>query len=248
MIRKCRFNIFIVFLLAFAKPVWAGVTAESLVNRLDEVRGYRDQGFAFDITNVSYKKDKEPRTNTLSVKVFNDKSLIRFESPARERGRAILKEDSNMWLYIPGTRRVIRIAPSQRLIGETSNGDVVGTNFSRDYSAKIVGEETVEGEEYWLLELTSSTSGVAYAKVKVWMAKAEGNQPLKSEFYSRSDRLLKTAFYKGYKSYSGEMKVHKLLLVDALMQDNYTWMKFDNYRLEELNPAIFQKASLGRLN
>ncbi|WP_232053645.1 outer membrane lipoprotein-sorting protein [Microbulbifer sp. GL-2] len=160
----------------------------------------------------------------------------------------MLKEDSNMWLYIPGTRRVIRIAPSQRLIGETSNGDVVGTNFSRDYSAKIVGEETVEGKEFWLLELTSSTPGVAYAKVKVWMGKGEGHQPLKSEFYSRSDRLLKTAFYKDYKSYSGEMKVHKLLLVDALMQDNYTWMKFDNYRLEELNPAIFQKASLGRLN
>jgi len=248
MIRKCRFNIFVVLLIAVARPVWAEVTAESLVNRLDEVRGYRDQGFAFNITNVSYTKDKEPRTNTLSVKVFNDKSLIRFESPARERGRAMLKEGSNMWLYIPGTRRVIRIAPSQRLIGETSNGDVVGTNFSRDYSAKIVGEETVEGEEVWLLELTSSTSGVAYAKVKVWMAKAEGNQPLKSEFYSRSDRLLKTAFYKDYKSYSGEIKLHKLLLVDALMQDNYTWMKFDNYRLEELNPAIFQKAYLGRLN
>ncbi|WP_444945218.1 outer membrane lipoprotein-sorting protein [Microbulbifer sp. VTAC004] len=245
---KYRFGFWIVFLLAFSLSSKAEVTAEYLVNRLDEVRGYRDQGFVFDITNISYKKDKEPRTNTLSVKVFNDKSLIRFESPARERGRTMLKEDSNMWLYIPGTRRIIRIAPSQRLIGETSNGDVVGTNFSRDYRAKIVGEESVEEQEYWLLELTSTASGVAYTKVKVWMAKADGHQPLKSEFYSRSDRLLKTAFYKEYKKYSGELKVHKILLVDALMQDNYTWMKFDNYQLEALDPAIFQKASLGRLN
>ncbi|MFA0790797.1 outer membrane lipoprotein-sorting protein [Microbulbifer echini] len=246
--KKNRFDFLVLLLLALSMPGRADVTAESLVNQLDEVRGYKDQGFAFNITNVSYKKDKEPRTNTLSVKVYNDKSLIHFESPAREKGRAMLKEDSNMWLYIPGTRRVIRIAPSQRLIGETSNGDVVGTNFSSDYSAKIVGEEALEGQEYWMLALTSVTSGVAYAKVKVWMAKAEGHQPLKSEFYSRSGRLLKTAFYKEYKRYDGKLKLHKLLLVDALMQDNYTWMKFDGYRLEQLDQAIFQKASLGKLN
>ncbi|WP_226647805.1 outer membrane lipoprotein-sorting protein [Microbulbifer variabilis] len=246
--KKGRFSFIVGLLLTLSVSARAEVTAESLVNRLDEVRGYRDQGFVFDITNISYKKDKEPRTNTLNVKVFNDKSLIRFESPAREKGRAMLKEDANMWLYIPGTRRVIRIAPSQRLIGETSNGDVVGTNFSRDYHAEIIGEETLEGQDYWLLELISTASGVAYAKVKVWMAKSEGNQPFKSEFYSKSDRLLKTAFYKEFKSYDGELKLHKLLLVDALMQDNYTWMKFDDYRLEKLDQAIFQKASLGKLN
>ncbi|WP_444898443.1 outer membrane lipoprotein-sorting protein [Microbulbifer sp. SSSA003] len=246
--KRSRFIFFVGFLFSLVVPAVAEVTAESLVNRLDEVRGYKDQGFVFNITNISYKKDKEPRTNTLSVKVFNDKSLIHFESPAREKGRAMLKEGNNMWLYIPGTRRVIRIAPSQRLIGETSNGDVVGTNFSRDYRAEIIGEETLEGQDYWLLELTSTASGVAYAKVKVWMEKTEGNQPFKSEFYSRSDRLLKTAFYKEYKTFGDELKLHKLLLVDALLQENYTWMKFDDYRLKELDQAIFQKASLGKLN
>ncbi|WP_444927544.1 outer membrane lipoprotein-sorting protein [Microbulbifer sp. TRSA002] len=234
--------------LLFSYSSYASVSAESLVNKLDDFRGFRDQGFSFDITNISYKKDKEPRTNKLSVKVFNEQSLIQFLAPAREKGRAMLKESANMWLYIPGTRRVIRIAPSQRLIGETSNGDVVGANFSRDYTAELQGQETVDGEAYWVLYLSAKSSGVAYDKVKIWMAQGEGNLPLKGEFYTRSGRLLKTAHYKEFKQFEGELKLHKLLLVDALIDESYTWMKFDDYRLESLDPAIFQKGSLGRLN
>ncbi|MCO1334760.1 outer membrane lipoprotein-sorting protein [Microbulbifer sp. OS29] len=242
------FPVLILSCLLFSELGYAAVTAESLVNRLDDFRGFRDRGFTFDITNISYKKEKEPRTNKLSVKVFNEQSLIQFMAPAREKGRAMLRENANMWLYIPGTRRVIRIAPSQRLIGETSNGDVVGANFSKDYKAELKGQEIVEGEIYWILQLSASTSGVAYEKVNVWMSQSADNRPFKAEFYTRSGRLLKTAYYKEFKHYEGELKLHKLLLVDALVEDSHTWMKFDDYRFENLDPAIFQKGSLGRLN
>ncbi|MFS1525520.1 outer membrane lipoprotein-sorting protein [Microbulbifer sp. 2304DJ12-6] len=160
----------------------------------------------------------------------------------------MLKENTNMWLYIPGTRRLIRVAPSQRLLGEISNGDVVGASFSNNYDAEIYGEESIVGKEYWVLKLTAKYPSVTYSSVKVWMEKYAGNKPFKSEFYSRSKRLLKTAYYKEYKFYEGELKLHKLLLVDALMKDSYTWMRFDDYRLEVLDAAIFQKESLGRLN
>lgn len=220
---------------------------DKLVEALDDYRGYRDQGFTFSITNISYKKDKDPKKNELSVKVLGGQSLVRFEAPARDKGRAMLKEGKNMWLSIPGTRRVIRIAPSQRLIGETSNSDVVGTNFSENYQATLEGEERIENVDYWVLALNSKVLGLAYDHIKVWFSKGTELRPLKSEFYTRSNKLLKTAYYKDFKQFGDQVKVHKLLLVDGLISDNYTWMKFDDYQLRALNETEFQKSSLTNL-
>ena len=220
---------------------------DELVVALDDYRGYRDQGFSFSITNISYKKNKDPKKNELSVKVLGNQSLVHFDAPARDKGRAMLKEGKNMWLSIPGTRRVIRIAPSQRLIGETSNSDVVGTNFSEHYQAALQGEETIEGVNYWVLALSSKDTGLAYDHIKVWFSQQSGQRPLKSEFYTRSNKLLKTAYYKGFKEFANKVKVHKLLLVDGLIKDNYTWMKFDDYKLRSLNETEFQKSALTNL-
>ena len=220
---------------------------DELLVALDGYRGYRDQGFTFSITNISYKKDKDPKKNELSVKVLGEQSLVRFDAPARDKGRAMLKEGKNMWLSIPGTRRVIRIAPSQRLIGETSNSDVVGTNFSENYRATLQGEERIENVNYWVLNLSSKDSGLAYDHIKVWLAQTKEHRPLKSEFYTRSNKLLKTAYYKDFKQFGDQVKVHKLLLVDGLMKDHYTWMKFDDYRVRALNETEFQKSALTNL-
>ena len=116
-------------------------SATELVEIIDSYRGLSNAGFSFDITNVSYKAARDSRTNKLSVDVKAANSLVRFQSPARQQGRVLLKQDNDMWLYIPGTRKVIRISPAQRLLGETSNADVTGSNFSRDYNANIVTNE-----------------------------------------------------------------------------------------------------------
>ncbi len=219
-------------------------TVNELMQSLDEFRGYKDQGFQFKIRNISYRGNRDPRENSLSIQVLNEQSLVRFEAPVREKGRAMLKEGDNIWLYIPGTRKVIRVAPSQRLLGEASNADVVGTNFTQDYNGKVLGEVKVDGQSLWLLELSANSISAPYARVKVWLESAPPYKPNKSEFYTRSGKLLKTAFYKEFKHYDGQEKVHKLLLVDAVMKENYTWMKFDDYEKVELQPAQFQKSAL----
>jgi hypothetical protein len=109
-----------------------------LLDTIDSYRGYQGQGFSFDIINMSFRPDTKTRENKLKVKVLGSKSLVEFMSPKREKGRALLKDDSNLWLYIPGTRKTIRVAAAQRLLGETSNGDVLGTSFSQDYQVESV--------------------------------------------------------------------------------------------------------------
>jgi len=216
-------------------------SASQLMRIIDSYRGLNSDGFSFDITNVSYKENRDSRTNQLSVDVKQDNSLVKFQSPARQQGRILLKKNSDMWLYIPGTRKVIRISPAQRLLGETSNADVTGSNFSRDYSGIIIPQDN---PEHIQLVLSAKENNMSYQKVIFWLQNQAPFKPIKSEYYARSGKLLKTAQYKAFKEFNGELKVHKMLLSDPLISGSYTWMLFDNYRSSELPDALFNKEAI----
>lgn len=225
----------------------SSLTAAMLVEKIDAFRGLNDAGFSFDITNVSYKAGREPRTNQLSVDVKALKSLVTFESPARQKGRVLLKQDNDMWLYIPGTRKVIRISPAQRLLGETSNGDVTGSNLAMDYDASLSSDKNDTQQGQIKLTLTAKTKSVTYHQVVFWLEQVAPYKPLRSEYYARSGKLLKTADYKAFKDFNGQLKIHKMLLTDPLIEGSYTWMLFDNYRASDLPDARFNKEAIVNL-
>ncbi len=220
-------------------------SAESLLNRIDGLRGYQNTGFSFNVVNVSFRPDEDAKQNQLAVKVLNDKSLVEFLAPAREKGRAMLKEGNDMWLFIPGTRRVIRISPAQRLLGETSNGDVVGINYSKHYTVTKSIED--ESSDTFQLDLVAREKQTLYHRVKFWIQKEPPYLPVKSEYYSQTGKLLKTAHFKEFKIFDGEQKLHKLLLVDPLREGYYTWMLFDDYKKESMSDTAFNKSNLTKL-
>jgi hypothetical protein len=219
--------------------------AAQLLTIIDSYRGLNTKGFSFDITNVSYKSNRDSRTNQLSVDVKQGNSLVKFKSPARQQGRILLKKQSDMWLYIPGTRKVIRISPAQRLLGETSNADVTGSNFSRDYVAEIMSQ--TDKPDHIKLVLKAKKNSMSYQQVIFWLQNQVPFKPIKSEYYARSGKLLKTAEYKVFKSFDGELKIHKMLLSDPLIEGSYTWMLFDNYRSSELPDGLFNKEAIVNL-
>lgn len=236
------------FMLFFAGSTMATpIPANVLVEKIDSFRGLGTAGFSFEITNISFKNNKKSNSNKLSVAVQDDNSLVKFESPARQRGRVLLKKADDMWLYVPGTRKVIRISPAQRLLGETSNGDVVGSNFSGDYDAAIVTTEQDKQNGHIKLELTANKRKLSYQKVVFWLTDDEKHKPVRSEYFARSGKLLKIAHYKDFKDFGGQLMIHKMLLEDPLIKGSSTWMMFDNYRPTELPLAMFNKEAIVNL-
>jgi len=158
----------------------------------------------------------------------------------------MLFEGRNLWLKIPRTRKVIRISPAQRLMGEASNGDVAATNFSLDYKPVLVGEEEVEGALCFHLTLTAVDRRVTYHKIEYWVIKETG-KPFKSMHYSVSEKLLKVVYYKSFEKLNGQEKISRLLLINPLVKGNYTWMIYKNYQREDLGEHLFRKENLNRL-
>ncbi len=228
--------------------------AQKIVEQIDSYRGFKGESFSFVIHNISYSKrgkgdnaETRSKENKLRVSVLAEQSLVQFLEPVREKGRVILKEGRNMWLYMPGTSKVIRITPSQRLIGEASNGDVTGTNFSFDYTPSIIGHEVINEQNTIKLEMVANQRGATYERIEFFVTDDERHLPVQSNYYARSGKLLKQAFYREFKEFDGQTKIHKMMLRNPLLKDSVTWLMFDEFKREEINPAMFNKDSLSRL-
>lgn len=220
-------------------------TATEIIVAADQFRGYQDQKFQLSIQIIS----TQPKgTEKSSIQVFADgeSSLAKFLSPARSKGQLILSAGSNMWIKLPRGSKVIRISPAQRLLGQVSNGDVASVNFSEDYDAELINQEEIEGELCYKLVLTAKNKSATYKKIEYWVGK-KSQRPVQSKHYSLSGKLLKTAFYREFKPFGNKILLSRLLLVDAIKKDHYTWMLYKGYKAEDFPDSFFRKETLSQI-
>jgi outer membrane lipoprotein-sorting protein len=166
--------------------------------------------------------------------------------PASERGQIILMKDSDLWIFLPDVSQPVRLSLSQRLTGQVANGDLARANFSGDYTPKLLRTEEIEGQTYHVLELTAATRGVTYHRVLYWVNQASG-RPYKAEFYSLSNRLLKTARYENYKQMLGAVRPTRLVFQDALRKGEQSILDYYDMKPRDLPDRVFTKEYLRRL-
>jgi hypothetical protein len=99
------------------------ITAEEILLKADEARAPRES-FLLKTNFVQYKNGKDDQKASIDVYVnaknkYN--SLARFLLPQYNKDRILLNSKDAVWIFIPGTKRVIRLSASQRLFGEPDN-------------------------------------------------------------------------------------------------------------------------------
>ncbi|MDZ7331056.1 MAG: outer membrane lipoprotein-sorting protein [candidate division KSB1 bacterium] len=194
----------------------------------------------------NFKNDKLEDSSDFEVMIKGSgKSLVRFLN-SEQKGQYLLMVDDLMWLYMPNTRRPIRVTPLQRLAGNASNGDVARTNFSRDYQATILGEEQVADQACYKLLLTAKTSSATYPRAEYWVTKAE-SKPVKAELYLASGKLCKSVSYDEYELVHGKRLLRKMTLIDRLRNNSHTIMEYLEYEPKELPDKYFNKNYLTQL-
>ncbi|MBI3813642.1 MAG: outer membrane lipoprotein-sorting protein [Nitrospinae bacterium] len=213
------------------------LTPQEILEKVDNIRAPANT-FIFNLKVTVNKADEESDTE-FSVRIKDaKKSLVVFKSPPSNKGRVLLMVEDNMWIYIPWTRNPIRISPQQQMMGRVSNADVARVVFSLDYSV-----ESVEDDK---LTLLAKTKGAAYKGITLWIEK-DTYKPVKSEFYAISGKLLKTAYYKGYKEILGKERPTILEIHDAIKESEISIMEYSNIKIEDTPDAHFQKGFMERV-
>lgn len=213
----------------------------------------RNPDFAFSLINTvtEYRQSTEVDSSRLQVyaKLDNQsgqfRNLVRYLSPARDLNKLILMNGKTMWFYDPASKASIRLSPQQRLLGQASNGDVVTVNLARDYLAKQVSEEKLQdGEKQerqtYKLELEAQNEAAAYQRIVLWVDQQQ-YRPLKARFYSASEKLLKTAFYRRYQVIFGAERATETIIIDGLDSSWITVMRYSDWRKQEIPESWFQR-------
>ncbi|KQP41156.1 hypothetical protein ASF44_30315 [Pseudorhodoferax sp. Leaf274] len=237
--------------LLLAAPVASqGQTPGEVLQQSDKVR---NPGVPFKVRTEltefrSGKAHEQARMVTFSKLDPNTgqyRNLARYVEPARDAGKALLMKDSVMWFYDPASKASVRISPQQRLVGQASNGDVMSTNLSRDYSARLATEETVKdadgaARDTWKLELEASTAAAVYLRIEYWIEK-KTYHPVKGRFFADSGRLLKIAFYRSFSNQLGGLRPTEVVILDEIDRSVVTRMRFSDYESFEVPERWYQR-------
>ncbi|MFZ4537479.1 MAG: outer membrane lipoprotein-sorting protein [Propionivibrio sp.] len=221
--------------------------ARAIVEKADLVR-FPAEGFQVDvgITSTQSGETLESRKYRVLSK-GNSNTVVMVTEPASERGQIMLMKGRDLWVFMPDVSQPIRIALSQRLTGQVANGDLARANFAADYNPTLLRSEKIGNDNYHVLELIAVDRSVTYQRVVYWVRQKD-NWPFKAEFYSLSNRLLKSCKYENYQTMEGRPRPTRLVMEDALKSGEQSVLEYKNMKLRDLPDKVFTKDYLKKLD
>ncbi|MDR3142719.1 MAG: outer membrane lipoprotein-sorting protein [Tannerellaceae bacterium] len=164
------------------------------------------------------------------------KMRMEFVEPAVEKGRRILNDESNMWMYMPRTSKVIKLPLRQAFMGsDASNRDLMRIEFAKDYD--LVAGEQPDGA-ILQLELKAKSLSVSYNKVVVFFD-PKRNIPLGQKMFSLSGKLIKTIEYIYKEQPDNTLYMSEMIIKDELMNNSFTKMYYENCKRRQNKPDVF---------
>ncbi|WP_025324140.1 outer membrane lipoprotein-sorting protein [Deferrisoma camini] len=223
-----------------AAAAGAALSPRQVLERADRARG-KLPGMVWTVKMTSVERGRT-RKQTLEVKARNEDVLATFTAPPRVKGQKLLMVGRNMWFIKPGVSKPVPISPRQKLMGQAANGDIASTNYSGDYDGVIVGEEAVNGEDCYVLDLRARNKKVTYDRIKYWVSKSR-LVGVRAEFYTVSGKLFKTAEfeYRNRVRYRGEEIpfVSRMVIRDAIRPQEVTTLEYSKITVKRLPDATF---------
>ena len=203
---------------------------------LENVKGYQKM--------TIYRKDGTARVYEMEIMtVGKEKTFLQILTPPREKGRQLLKLGDIVWSYLPSVKKSIRVSGRGAFMGgDFENNDVLRLNLVGDYTSKIIEELP----DQYVLGLTGKDLSLSYAKIKLWVRKGDF-QPVKQEYYTLTDKLIKSTSYQNIKDFSGLKKPAKQVMVSALNPKVRTILETMKFKGGVKNPSKrFRRSFLGK--
>jgi len=130
---------------------------------------------------------------------------------------------------------------------DAKNSDFGASTLADDYSVTSSSEGKLGAYDVWILELGAVHAEITYPYKKVWITKKDGLL-LKSEDYSLTRRLLRTAYYSSYAKVGSSYVCDKATFVDALVPGKKTILSLSEISIKDIPDTVFTKAYIERVN
>lgn len=231
-------------------------TATEIVAKTDDVRNPQ-QPFRSTVTFTEYVSGRERDHDTLVVFSKEDpatgqfRNLVQYAEPARDAGKRVLLDGRSLWFFDPASKTSVRISAQQRLIGQAAVGDVLTVNLVADYSATLLGTESVTDSTHtqrqcWHLDLKAANDRAIYNRIEYWVEQGSF-YPIKGKLYSDSGRLLKIVYFRNFAARLGAQRPIEEIIIDAVDTSLATTAAFSADAFQDIPDVWFQRDYLPRL-
>ncbi len=191
-------------------------TGEELLRAVD--RNLNPESYESYRKLINVEPDGRRKEYVLFTAKKGDKLIALFLDPPSEKGRATLRLGDNMWLYIPGVGRPLRITSLQSVVGGVfNNADILNLDYGTEYAVERL---SVVDEEPYLLELKARTGAVAYDRLRMRIDR-ETLLPTEIEAYAASGLLIKTLRFKDIKDFGNGIRRPTVMETDSPLYKGY---------------------------
>ncbi|RCK77558.1 MAG: Outer membrane lipoprotein-sorting protein [Ignavibacteriae bacterium] len=218
-------SIKIIILILATHQLSISQSAYEIVKKSEEIlKGKTSKGrFKMTVITPEYTRTMEME----SWWVENEKALIVIKSPKREAGNKTLKIKNELWMYLRNTETTIKIPPSMMLQSwngsDFTNDDLVReSNLVEDYFLTLLGEDTIESNICWKVELRPKpTTAVVWGKILYWCRKKDF-LPVKTYYFDEKEKLIRSLIYSDYKVLGGRLIPSKWIMLNHVKKGNRT--------------------------
>lgn len=238
---------FLVFCPAFAQKS----IDEIIALAEDQLKGTSSQG-TFEMTIV-----RPEYTRTMKMDswwVGNDKALIVVKSPKKEKGNKTLKIGNEMWTYLRATETTIKIPPSMMLQSwngsDFTNDDLVReSSIKDDYTASLLGEEPVDGQACWKIQLLPKENApVVWGRLYYWVRQKD-YLPSVVEYYDEKGTLMRYMVYTDVQLMGGRRVPSRWTMYDKTKKDHRTEFRIFDIEFDiRIKDSIFSFQELEKGN
>jgi outer membrane lipoprotein-sorting protein len=240
-------KIFVFIFSALFSAGFADPDANVILEKVDKNMSSKNRVFKSEM--VIHGRRSSRTITSISYSAGTKQSFTEYLSPAHDQGTKMLKLENQLWIYSPSTDRIIQIS------GHMLRQSVMGSDLSYEdmmddrkltdiYSAKVIGNETIDSRNTYVLELNAKVENVAYFSQKIWVD-IERYVPLKQQMFAKSGQLLKSSSLSEVRQVQGKWFPMRIVYKDELKDGSgtefiLTSVKFD----QEIPEYIFTKAAL----
>ena len=223
-------------------------SAAELLRRVDENDVYKTIEYDGEMI-IEYQ-------NRRYVKVMktwargNTDSFVEFHNP-EDRGTKYLKRGGRLYVYSPDNEGVMLI--SGHMLKESMMGSDMSYEDTLDnatltsrYNPVILGSETWNGRDSWVLELSAKSRTESYPKRKLWIDKENGDL-LHYELFALSGSKLKEFNILRVEIINGRRFAVEVEIRDLLRKGSKTTFTMKNVILDKPIPdSVFSQRNLER--
>ena len=165
-----------------------------------------------------------------------ENTLIQILAPARDRGTATLKVESNIWNYLPKIDRTIKVPVSMMsgswMGSHFSNDDLVNSSrFSEDYDCTAL-ERPQSAQGHWLLECIPKEGAVVVYGKTTLRIRADTELADEVADYDERGNLVRTMSLSNIDQVGGRAFPRHMRMVPADKPDEFTEMIYDEIEFD----------------